>query len=36
MGTSTERLRNPAVGRPGEQMMGRSRNACETSVKYAF
>ena len=35
-GTSTEHLPEPVVGRPGDQMMGRSRDAFETSVKHAF
>ena len=33
---STKRLRNPVVGRPWNQMMGRSRDLPGTSVKYVF
>ena len=36
MGTSTERLRDPVAGCPGDQMMGRSRDVCGTSVIYDF
>ena len=35
-GTSTGHLLEPVAERPGDQMMGRSRDAFETSVKHAF
>ena len=34
MGTSTERLRDPVAGRPGDQMMGRSGDIPGTLVIY--
>ena len=35
-GTSTGRLLDTIVGRPGDQMMGRSRDLGRTSVKHGF
>ena len=35
-GTSTGHLLEPVAERPGDQMMGRSRDVFETSVKHAF
>ena len=34
MGTSTGRLRDPVVGRPRDQMMGRSGDVRGMSVKH--
>ena len=36
MGTSTRRLWDPVVGRPGDQMMGRSGDIPGTSVIHVF
>ena len=36
MGMSTGRLRDPIVGRPWDQMMGRSGDVRRTSVIYVF
>ena len=35
-GTSTGRLRDPVAGRPWDQMMGRSKDVCGTTVKHVF
>ena len=35
-GTSTGRRRDLIAGRPGDQMMGRSRDVCRTSVIHLF
>ena len=36
MGTSTGRLRDPVLGRPGDQMMGRSGDIPGTSIIHVF
>ena len=36
MGTSTGRLRDSVVGRPGDQMMGRSGDLRGMAVEYVF
>ena len=36
MGTSTGRLRDPVLGRPGDQIMGRSGDIPGTSIIHVF
>ena len=36
MGTFTEPLQDPVAGRPGDKMIGRSKDVRGTSVKHAF
>ena len=36
MWTSTGQLRDPVTECPGDEMMGRSNDGCNTSLKHVF